>query len=59
MKAQVIYKTRSVGFSTLICDNGTLTINVPTPKGWKCKKKGCSTKVKHTHSTYTCLKKVV
>jgi hypothetical protein len=26
------------------------------PKGWKCKRKGCSAKVKHAHSTYNCLK---
>ena len=38
-----------------IVDNTVTTIIVPTPKGWKCKKKGCPTRFKHEHSTYSCL----
>lgn len=38
-----------------IVDNGTNYITVPTPKGWKCKKKNCFTRFKHNHSTYSCL----
>lgn len=33
-------------------DNGTLHVYIKTPKGWKCKKKGCNQGFKHTHSTY-------
>lgn len=37
-------------------DDVARDVYIPTPKGWKCKKKGCPTKVKHTHSTYSILK---
>lgn len=38
-----------------IVDNGTTTVYVKTPRGWKCKRKGCPTNFKHTHSTYPSL----
>lgn len=37
-------------------DNGTLEVTIPTPKGWKCKRKGCNNRVKHKHTTFTALK---
>jgi hypothetical protein len=40
-----------------IVDNSTTTVYIKTPKGWKCKRKGCQADYKHTHSTYTCLSK--
>lgn len=39
-----------------IVDNGTRTVYIPTPKNWKCKRKGCKTTVKHTHTTFDILK---
>ena len=30
---------------------------IPTPKGWKCKRKGCRADYKHSHGTFNCLKK--
>ncbi len=44
-------------FLERLVDNGTTYVNIPTPKNWKCKRKGCRTRIKHTHSTYTCLLK--
>ncbi len=46
------------GFEGLkdICDDSTTVMYIPTPKGWKCKRKGCTSDVKHTHTTYDCLK---
>ncbi len=38
-------------------EDGTVIITVPTPRGWKCKKKGCPTRFRHTHSTYSFLTK--
>ena len=32
-----------------LVDNGTTVVTIPTPKGWKCKRKNCSTRFKHTH----------
>lgn len=30
-------------------------VYIPTPKGWRCIKSNCKTKVRHTHGTYSCL----
>lgn len=38
-----------------LVDNGTRVVNIPTPKGWKCERKNCRTRFKHTHSTYSIL----
>jgi hypothetical protein len=38
-----------------IVDNGTTTMYIPTPKNWKCKRKGYISRVKHKHSTYSSL----
>lgn len=40
-----------------IVDNGTTVVTIPTPKGWRCRRKGCRNRVKHTHGTYPTLKK--
>ncbi len=42
-----------------VVDNGTTTIYILTPKGWKCKRKGCKADYKHSHSTYSDLFKAV
>lgn len=34
-------------------EDGTYIVNIPTPKGWKCKRKGCKMKYKHRHNTYS------
>lgn len=39
----------------LIVDNGTLHISIKTPKGWKCDRKGCKEKYKHTHGIFSSL----
>lgn len=36
-----------------IVDDSTTHVTVPTPKGWKCRRKNCPTRFKHTHSTYS------
>lgn len=38
-----------------IVDNGTTVITIPTPKGWKCKRKGCTANYFHTHGIFTSL----
>lgn len=35
-----------------LINNGTTHINILTSKNWKCKRKGCKTDYKHSHSTY-------
>lgn len=30
----------------------TMILGISTPKGWKCKRKGCKTKIKHSHTTW-------
>ena len=37
-------------------DDSTTHVTVATPKGWKCKRKGCITGFLHEHSTYPALK---
>ena len=37
-------------FLSLKVDDGTTVISIPTPKNWKCKRKGCQSKVKHIHA---------
>lgn len=49
-----IYSQDFKGLEKLV-DNGTTVITIQTPKGWKCKRKNCSTSFKHTHSTYSVL----
>lgn len=39
----------------MVIDNGTYYMTIPTPKGWKCKRKNCSSPFKHTHGTYPSL----
>ena len=39
-------------FINIPIDNGTLEVYIPTPKNWKCKRKGCTTRIYHTHTTY-------
>lgn len=39
-----------------VVDNGTTTVYIATPKGWKCKRNKCTANYKHTHTTYSCLK---
>ena len=36
-------------------DDSTTYVTIPTPRGWKCKRKNCTTDWKHTHSTYLTL----
>ena len=36
-------------------DDGTTTVTIHTPKGWKCEKKNCTTLFFHTHSTFKAL----
>ncbi len=38
-----------------IVDDGTWEVTIPTPKGWKCKRKGCTVDFKHKHGTYKLL----
>lgn len=38
-----------------LVDDSVTTIYIPTPKGWKCKRKGCKMVCKHTHGTYPSL----
>lgn len=38
-----------------IVDNGTTVVTIPTPKGWKCSRKGCKADYMHTHGTYPSL----
>ncbi len=40
-----------------LVDDRTTVVTIPTPKGWKCKRKNCRTSFKHTHSTYDIFKK--
>lgn len=42
----------SDGFENLDVDNGTLTVSIPTPKGWTCSRPGCTTDWRHTHGTF-------
>lgn len=43
----------NLGISPADIDNGTVEITIPTPKDWKCERKGCPTDFKHTHGTYS------
>lgn len=38
-----------------IVDDTAIDVYIPTPKGWRCKKKGCLTRFKHSHGTYQTL----
>ncbi len=38
-----------------IVSNVVTVITIKTPKGWKCKRKDCTMKALHTHSTYSAL----
>ena len=38
-------------------DNDSTYIYIPTPKNWKCKKKGCKINIKHKHGSYYSLAK--
>lgn len=40
-----------------VVDDSTYYVTIPTLKGWKCKRKNCSTNWKHTHSTYSIFNK--
>lgn len=40
-----------------LVDNGTTVVTIPTPKGWKCDRKGCKADYLHSHGTYSTLKK--
>lgn len=33
-----------------IVDDSTTVVYVPTPKGWKCKRKNCQSNIKHKHT---------
>ncbi len=33
-------------------DNSTTAVSIPTPKGWKCKRKNCRVDYKHKHTSY-------
>jgi hypothetical protein len=35
-----------------LVDDGTTYVEVETPKGWKCDRKGCNSDFLHKHSTY-------
>lgn len=35
-----------------IVDNSTTVVTIPTPKGWKCDRKGCTADYKHSHGTF-------
>jgi len=35
-----------------LVDDTVTKVYIPTPKGWKCKRKGCKSEVKHIHATY-------
>lgn len=55
LKKTKLYSNLSWAGFDLEVDNGTLSVSVPTPKGWKCKCKGCKIDWKHGHSTYSSL----
>jgi hypothetical protein len=38
-----------------LVDNGTTHVTIQTPKGWKCKRKNCTSMFKHTHGIYPSL----
>lgn len=40
-----------------IVDDGTTVVSIPTPRGWKCERKGCKIDYMHEHTTYTALQK--
>lgn len=46
---------KDMGLSAIV-DNGTTYVTIPTPKGWKCKRKNCTTSFKHKHTTYDALR---
>ena len=60
IKAQSVFQcdisARTALALSKIVDDGTTTITIPTPKGWKCKRKGCRVDYKHSHGIYTSLK---
>lgn len=35
-----------------LVDNGTTHVAVPTPEGWVCPRKNCTTDFLHRHGTY-------
>lgn len=37
----------------VLVDNGTTFVTIPTPKGWKCRRKNCRTDFKHKHTAFT------
>ncbi len=37
-------------------ENGTTTVTIKTPKGWKCKRRSCRVDYYHVHETYNSLK---
>lgn len=51
-----VNQTSDTEWLNIPVDNGTTHVTIKTPKNWKCKRKNCTTKFKHTHSTYQCLK---
>lgn len=42
----------AVDLRNIKVDNGTYEINIPTPKNWKCKKRGCFIDYEHTHNSF-------
>jgi len=38
--------------ANLEIDDSTTVVEVPTPKGWKCKRIKCRMNVYHSHTTY-------
>lgn len=38
-----------------IVDDTAYDVYIPTPKDWKCKRKGCKINYKHGHSTFSSL----
>ena len=38
-----------------IVDDTVEYVSIPTPKGWKCPRKGCKTNYKHKHTIFPSL----
>jgi hypothetical protein len=37
-------------------DNSTTVVYIPTPRGWKCRRKNCTLTFKHRHTMWQALK---
>lgn len=48
---ELIHKGKRVGLTT--ANDTTMVVTIPTPKGWKCKRKNCTIDYKHEHTNFS------